>query len=147
MKPKKFENNAVAEVFKTYPVAIRKKLLLIRQLIFDTSSKLDNVGELEETLKWGEPSYLTKQSKGGSTIRLGWKKSQKDQYAIYFNCHTTLVDTFKEIYGDLFKYSGNRSIFFNKTDDIPWNELAHCITMSLTYHFDRKKQQPKRRCK
>ena len=86
---------------------------------------------LEETLKWGEPSYLTK---GGGTIRMDWKKSKPDQYAMYFNCKTKLVYTFKELYKDEFKYEGNRAIVFHKNDKIPINELKHCILLSLTYH-------------
>ena len=38
---------------------MRKKLLHLRQIILDTASETEGVNELEETLKWGEPSYLT----------------------------------------------------------------------------------------
>jgi len=43
-------------VFNTYPNGIKKKLLLLRQLILDTASETEGVGDLEETLKWGQPS-------------------------------------------------------------------------------------------
>jgi len=133
----KITNPEVAEVFNQYPKHLREKLMFLRQLIIDTASETEEVGELEETLKWGEPSYLTKT---GSTIRINWKKSKPEQYAVYFHCKTKLIDTFKELYRDVFKFEGNRAIIFNEGDEIPINELKHCISISLTYH--RRKKLP-----
>ena len=65
------ENPEVAEVFNMYPKRMRQKLMLLRQLVLDTASETEGIITLEETLKWGEPSYVTK---GGSTIRMGWKE-------------------------------------------------------------------------
>lgn len=127
----KIENPEVAEVFKNYPKHIRKRLMLLRRLVLDTASETEGVNAVEEALKWGEPSYLTK---GGSTIRIDWKQSKPDQYAMYFHCKTKLVDTFKELYRDKFKFEGNRAIVFGEGDEIPIKELKHCISLSLTYH-------------
>ena len=127
----KIKNKEVEKVFNNYPEEMREKLMFLRRLVIETAEETDGVKSLEETLKWGEPSYLTK---GGSTIRMDWKKSKPDQYAMYFNCKTKLVDTFKERYKDEFKYEGNRAIVFHKNDTIPINELKHCILLSLTYH-------------
>lgn len=55
MKP--FDNDAVSETFAGYPPRIRRKLLGLRSLIFEVAAATDGVGELEETLKWGEPAY------------------------------------------------------------------------------------------
>ena len=134
----KFENPQVAEVFNAYPNGIKEKLLLLRQLILDTASETEGVGELEETLKWGQPSYLTTQSKSGSTIRIDSIKSDDQKYAIYFNCKTTLVDTFREIYPDQFHFEGNRSIVFDLDNDVPINELSDCISIALTYHLKKR---------
>ena len=125
------ENYGAAEKFGTYPDKIRKKLLFLRKLILDTASELNDIDHVEETLKWGEPSYVTK---SGSTIRIDWKESSPKQYAMYFNCRTKLVETFKELYVDRFKFEGNRAIVFGENDEIPVNELKHCISLSLTYH-------------
>jgi hypothetical protein len=125
------ENTKVAAVFEHYPINIQKKLFYLRQLILDTGSETDGVDSVEETLKWGEPSYV---SKTGSTIRLGWKKSNPSQFALYFNCKTKLVETFREIYRDTFIFEGNRAIVFNENDDISVDELKQCIASSLTYH-------------
>ncbi|MCL1698170.1 MULTISPECIES: DUF1801 domain-containing protein [unclassified Lysinibacillus] len=125
------ENSKVEEVFKQYPKHIQSKLLILRQLILDTALETESVDHMEETLKWGEPSYITKK---GSTIRIGWKQSRPDQYAMYFNCNTKLIDTFKEVYRDVFNYEGNRAIVFDENDEIPVNEIKQCIALALTYH-------------
>lgn len=125
------ENIKVERVFEQYPKHIQPKILLLRQLILDTVIETEGIDNVDETLKWGEPSYITKK---GSTIRIGWKQSTPDQYAMYFNCKTRLVDTFKEVYRDLFDYEGNRAIIFGINDEIPVNELKQCIALALTYH-------------
>ncbi len=135
-KRRKFEDPAVAAVFKAYPRETKEKLLVLRQLIFDTAAATEGVGELDETLKWGQPSYVTK-SKSGSTIRIDRIDSQAGRYAMYFHCQTTLVDTFKEIFRDKFSYEGNRSIVFDGDDKIPVKALSHCISLALTYHLDK----------
>lgn len=120
----------VENTFRSYPQDIRDKLFFLRELIFETAKEIGIEKELEETLKWGEPSYL---HKNGSTIRIAWRTSQANQYAIYFHCKTTLVETFKELY-PAFTFENNRAIVFDRDDPIPVNELKHCIELSLNYH-------------
>ncbi len=131
-------NPEVATVFDSYPQKIRKKLIYLRQLILVTASSIEGVGEIEETLKWGEPSYLTPKTKSGSTIRIAWKQSQGEQYSIYFKCTANLVSAFKEKYPKEFKYGGNRSIDFNIDDKVPEKALKRCIALALTYHLNKK---------
>ena len=127
----KIENPEVARVFDGYPEPVRKKMLRLRQIVLDTASETEGVDALEETLKWGEPSYL---AKCGSTIRMDWKARAPDQYAMYFNCNTSLIATFKDVYGDVFTFERNRAIIFGETDELPVTELKHCISLALTYH-------------
>lgn len=136
--PKKIKNPEVAAVFQSYPRKIRVKLMFLRQLILETAASLKNVGEIEETLKWGEPSYLTPKTKSGSTIRIDSKNSQEEQYAIFFKCTANLVPAFRERYHKKFKFEGNRSIVFNIDEEIPVKELKNCIALSLTYHRNKK---------
>jgi hypothetical protein len=136
MRP--FGNPAVAEIFNAYPGGIRTKLMVLRELIFDVASRTEGVGELEESLRWGEPAYLTAKSKSGSTIRIDRKKPSETQYAIYFHCQTTLVDTFRTEFPTEFEYDGNRSIVFDARDAIPLKELSICIAMALTYHHRKR---------
>ena len=124
-------SNDVSEKIKKYPNNVQIKLEFLRNLILEAASETEVVNKIEETLKWSEPSFVTKT---GSTIRIGWRENHPDQYAIYFNCKTKLVDTFRERYKNTFKFEGNRAIIFNMDENIPVEELKHCIELSLTYH-------------
>jgi hypothetical protein len=142
MKP--FSDPVVEAHFRNYPALVRKKLLAIRELIFDVAARTEGVGELLETLKWGEPAYVTEHSKSGSTVRVDWKSKTPGKYAVYFNCNTGLVDTFKTMFPEDFKYEGRRAIIFEVDERIPKDALAVCIAASLTHHA-KKKQLSSRR--
>lgn len=131
-----FRDPTVQRAFEAYPAPARDRLLELRELIFATAAETVGVGELEETLKWGEPAYLTSASKSGSTIRIAWKKTAPMQYAIYFNCNTTLVDTFRSVFPHDFDFEGNRALVFDQSATVPADALAFCIASALTYHRD-----------
>jgi len=118
--------------FKSYPKDIEPKIMHLRDLILETASANDSIAVIEETLKWGEPSYLTKK---GSTIRIDWKEKTPGQYAIYFKCTSKLVPTFKKLYGDNFNYENNRAILFKLNEKVPEKQLKECIAMALQYHL------------
>ncbi|WAJ69220.1 DUF1801 domain-containing protein [Catenovulum adriaticum] len=119
----------VQRKFKTYPKDAFIALMATRKLIIKTA-KDDGINGLTETLKWGEPSYI---SSIGSTIRFDWKEKTPQQYYIYFHCQTKLIACFKELYGDIFVYDGNRAIVFKLGQEIPINALTHCISLALRY--------------
>ncbi len=124
-------NPKVEEVFNTYPKLVRSRIEYLRKLILKTAEEIEGIRTIEETLKWGEPSYLVKK---GSTIRIDWKKKKPRQYAMYFKCTSKLVETFKVVYKDTFNYEGNRAIVFELNGKVPQTELKKCITAALTYH-------------
>ena len=130
------ENPAVRAVFESYPEPIREQLMALRQTLLE-AAEAEDVGEVEETLKWGQPSYLAKQ---GSTVRMGWRADEPQRYGLYFTCTTNLVDTFKMLYGDLFQFEGNRAILFEDGEALPIEELKHCMAIALSYH--RRKHLP-----
>ena len=125
------ENKDVKSTIQLYPNKIQDKLLVVREMIFTLQSQYPEIGAIEETLKWGEPSYL---AKSGSTIRIAWRKSTPDKYGIFFNCKSKLIDTFKEIYPTTFSYEGNRAIILDSKQKLPIAELSHCLLLALTYH-------------
>jgi len=132
------QNPALDAVFSAYPKPVKAKLLALRRLIFDTAKTTSGVGALEEALKWGQPSYLTSESKSGSTIRIDQVKAEAGQYAVYFHCQTDLVETFRELYPEL-RYGGNRSILLDAADKLPETALRHCVALALTYHLRKRK--------
>jgi len=134
---KKFADRNVASVFAGYPAAVRIKLLALRRLVFEVAASTDGVGRLTETLKWGQPSYLTQETGSGSTVRIDRLKTG-DGYAMYFHCRSGLVDRFRDIYPETFRYEGKRAILFDRRDRLPLRALRHCIALALTHHLRAK---------
>ena len=128
-----FGSGAVGQAFQAVPAPMRRKLLALRRLILETAAETEGVGPIEETLKWGEPAYLTSQTRSGSPVRLGWKKARPGEYAMYFNCQTTLVETFRTLFPEL-RFEGNRAIVFQADEPVPRDVLKFCVAATLTYH-------------
>lgn len=129
--------NIVRQKFESYPDHIKPKMESLRNLIYEVAKSTKGVGKLEETLKWGEPAYLPSQTKSGTTIRIDWKQKNPDQIGIYVSCNTTLIQTFKPMFGNDLKFEGNRAIVLPVNQPLPTKELMICIRMALRYHLDK----------
>jgi uncharacterized protein DUF1801 len=145
---REIRNPDVEAIFSAYLEPVRAKLESLRRLIFATARATEGVGALEETLKWGQPSYLTTATNSGSTIRIAPvksdpMKSDPGKYAMYFHCQTNLVATFRDIYPRELTYGGNRSILFEANEAIDEEALRHCISLALTYHARKSANPPK----
>lgn len=125
---------AVAEVLSRYPAQLRARLLEIREMIFAAAAETGGAGPLTETLRWGEPAYLTQISKSGTTIRLGTTRSAPEACAVLFNCKTTLVETFRTHFPDDFAFEGNRALVMPVNRPLPHEALKLCLRAALTYH-------------
>jgi len=128
-----FKDPDVEAKFASFPEPARTGLLTLRSLIFETAETTLNVGALEETLKWGQPAYLTSETKSGSTIRLGLPK--QGGFAIYTHCQTTILLDFRSIFPDDFVYEGNRAIHFKDDEALSVEKLRLLIRSALTYHL------------
>ena len=122
-------DKAVKERFDQYPENARIRLEELRNLVFQVASELE-LGEVDETLKWGEPSYSVKT---GSPIRMDWKLKSPNNYYLFFNCQTKLVDTFQELYGDELVFQGNRAIVLPLSKPLPETVIKSCLELALTY--------------
>ncbi|MFK8036764.1 MAG: DUF1801 domain-containing protein [Crocinitomicaceae bacterium] len=118
-------------VFANYPDFVRDKMQFLRELVIETAKEIPELENLEETLKWGEPSFV---SKNGSTLRMDWKKKIPNQYQMYFKCTSRLIETFRIVFGNFFEYEKNRAIIFKLDQEIPIQELKQCIKATLIYH-------------
>lgn len=127
---------AVQQVFDNYQPEYQKPLLQLRSWLLDTAENTPGVGQLEETLRWSQPSYLTSESKSGSTVRMDWFDDGK--VALFFNCQTTLVESFRSMFGESLMYSKNRAIVFDINKPLPEHEIRQCMQKALTYHLDKK---------
>lgn len=125
-----FKDKTIENIFNAYPEKIREKLLYIREIIFEVEKESKVIWKIEETLKWWEPSYI---NSVWSTVRIDKISWSYTEYAVYFNCKTTLISTFQEIFWNQFTYSWGRALVFNVDDEINRDNLKHCIYLSLTY--------------
>ncbi len=121
----------VADVTADYPSDAKAVFIRVRQLVLDVAKDTVGVDKTEETLKWGEPSYL---AEGGSTVRMKWSDKKPEHFSLYFNCNSILVETFRELYQDEFEYDGNRAMSFSIDKPVPEDALKHCLSMAMQYH-------------
>jgi hypothetical protein len=131
------DNPQVLALLKSYPDNIRNALLGLRRLILETAAGNDRIGDLQETLKWGQPSYLTVRPKTGTTIRIDRDTSAEGDIALYVNCRTSLVSEWRGLFPHL-TFGGDRSVHFRLEAPLPEAPLRQMITMALTYHNVRK---------
>jgi len=129
--------DAVKHKFESYPDDIRSKMIELRSLIYEVAESTDSVGTIEETLKWGEPAYLTTKPKSGTTIRIDWKTKSPEMLGFYVNCSTSLVETYRSIFSDKLYFEGNRAILIPVNESLPKKELMLCIRMALRYRLDK----------
>ncbi len=104
-------------------------MLQLREIVFSVAEDLD-LGDIDETLKWGEPSY---QVKHGSPVRMDWKPKSPNQYFLFFHCQTKLVDTFRELYSEVLEFEGNRAIVLYVNKDLPKKVIRHCVELAMRY--------------
>ena len=124
----------VLQTFQQVPSTHRKTLLDVRELIFEVAQDDPRIGVIEETLRWGEPAYVTSQNKTGSTMRLGIEKGS-GMPALFFNCKTTLVEEFRQQFGGALRYAKNRAVILDNEDGQDTAALKICIAAALKYHL------------
>ncbi len=130
----------VKAVYKSYPREIRDRLYELRELVLEVAAEDELIGPLEETLKWGEPAYLTSATRSGSTIRLAPVRGRDDKVALFFNCQTDLVSTFRDQFGELFEFEGNRAVILDVDGELPVEAVSSCVRSALTYHARKKRR-------
>lgn len=129
----------VADAYAAIPTPIRKSMLLVRERIFTVAQSNAGIGPLTETLKWGEPSYLPRKARIGTTVRLGYSSKRPEQWGVFVSCQTTLIDAYRGLFADELRFEGNRGIILRAADKPPLDTLDVCIEMALTYHVSKRK--------
>ena len=133
-----FTDPAVEEAFARSPAGVRTALLDLRRLILETAADLPEVGPVAETLKWGQPAYLPKRPRIGTTLRIDALKGRNDGVALFFHCQSRLGEVYRERYGDTLTVVGDRSIELEADGALPREALKHCIALALTYHLRKR---------
>ncbi|MCF2905120.1 DUF1801 domain-containing protein [Octadecabacter sp. CECT 8868] len=127
-----FQTSAVSAAFDDMQDNHRAGLLAIRTLIFEQAHALP-VGRIEETLKWGQPSYATPDTKAGTPIRLGTTKS--GHLAVFTHCQTTVMSDYRALAPPEMKFDGNRAVHLSPDMPIPLAEITPLIRAALTYRL------------
>ena len=136
---REFTGREVRQVFESFDEPVRERLLELRKMILDEAARHPEIGEVQETLKWGQPSYLPVKPRTGSTIRLGCHSTKAGKVGLYFNCNSSLADDYQQLYPGVFEYEGRRAILLGLTGAFEEKPLRHCIALALTYHLNKKR--------
>ncbi len=128
-----FASPAVAVAYQALPATARDAAMTLRDLIFQVAADTPEAGEIEETLRWGQPSYITPKTKAGSTLRIGATKA--GEAAIFAHCGTQIISTYAATFPQMDRIEGNRAVIFGSADDIAPGRLRLLIRHGLTYHL------------
>ena len=134
MTARPFDDPAVAAAFDALPAPQRERLLVVRDLVFETAAANPAIGALAESLKWGEPAYRPVRARTGTTVRLGISPGAPGACAVLVNCKTSLMATYRDLYPDQFGFEGERALVLDLGRPLPMEALSHCLSLALTYH-------------
>ncbi|WP_299499131.1 hypothetical protein [uncultured Roseobacter sp.] len=123
----------IAEKTASWPVPARDLFCRIRETVHDAAARAE-IGPLTETLKWGQPSWLPRKPRIGTTLRCGWDPDTPEQFSLYVHCQTTLIETMKTLYPNAFEYDGNRAMRMPLNGPSSLHAIDHCAFLTLTYH-------------
>lgn len=125
-------SDEIRAVFLQFDSASRGPLEDARATILEIAAELEPVRDIEESLKWGQPSYQPK-PKTGTPIRLGVSKSGAP--TLFVHCQTTLVaDLAADNVHDLATID-NRAVVLPKENVATHPGLRGFIRAALTYHL------------
>ncbi len=120
------------------PEQLAERLVQLRQLVLEAASENPAIGPLEETVKWGEPAFLTAATGSGTTVRINRHKKSPDKYAFYVHCQTDLIERYRQLYEGELTFDSNRAVVFDSREELPVDAVKHCIGMALTYHLRKR---------
>lgn len=135
MPARPFATPQVAAAFEAFGPTQRATLLALRDIVLETAAAHPAVGEIEESLKWGEPAYRPRRARTGTTVRLGVSPKSPHACAIFVNCKTSLLSTYRELYPEVFAFEGERAVIVPASGILPADAVGHCVSLALTYHL------------
>ncbi|GAB5470894.1 MAG: hypothetical protein Kilf2KO_39240 [Rhodospirillales bacterium] len=135
----------IRAAFDSLPPETRGLCEALRGLALQVAEEHPEIGPLTETLKWGEPAYLTEATGAGSTLRI-WRSKGDRRPALFVNCQTTLVEQFKAHYPATFDYRDSRAVVLTSPVEEVREALKHCMALTFTYRLRKRRplQSPHR---
>lgn len=123
---------------RNLPTHTAGTLFKLRDLIFKIAEKHPEIGPIEESLKWGQPSYAPQKKCTGTPIRLGTIKDAPHKLGLFVHCQTDIIENFRLKHNTLFEWDKTRALIIDSTKPIPFAALETFILMALTYHIKKK---------
>lgn len=123
-----FACDQIAAAFDLPDEQARKGLMALRSLIFETAASLPEVDSVEEALRWGQPSYI---SRKGTPLRLGVPKSAR--FGLFVHCQSRVIPNYLERYPAWDRVEGTRAVLFDRPDQIEPFRHGWLIRHALTY--------------
>ena len=117
----------------TWSAAAQDHLWACRTLFHIIAAEADT-GPLDETLKWGQPSWRPQKPRTGATLRMDWAAKTPNRLSFYVDCKTDLAARMRDIYPDLPVNDGQRHLGIDLAQPLPEQALSHLAEMTFTYH-------------
>ncbi len=108
--------------------------------LFHQIAEETEVGRLDETLKWGQPSWRPIKPRTGSTLRAGWDAARPDQLSLFVDCKTDLAARMRDNYPDLPANDGQRQLGISLGAPLPKQAIMHLAQMTFTYHLAKRRR-------
>lgn len=124
----------IEATFASLPTQSRAQALALRYIILDVGATLPQTGGITECLKWGQPAYLPKRARVGTTLRIG---ADERSVALYVPCTTSLVDGWRAHHPGQ-RYLKNRGISFALDAALPAAFIAQLVAAALCYHLEKR---------
>ncbi|MFK7835058.1 MAG: hypothetical protein AB8B60_02450 [Sulfitobacter sp.] len=106
--------------------------------LFHEIAEENDLGPLDETLKWGQPSWRPTRPRTGSTLRMGWSAAHPDRLSFFVDCKTDLASRMRDMYPDLPQNDGRRQLGIDLGKDLPLQAVSHMAQMTLAYHLRKR---------
>ncbi len=124
-------NADVAAFFDALDPPLRRQLLGVRGAILAAAAGLPNPVAVDETLKWGEPSYRLTGKGRGTAVRIN--HSASGEIVLLFHCKTALVARIRERFGATLAYDSNRAVILRGDQGSDATLIGDLATHSFTY--------------
>ena len=119
----------------------QRTLWQCRAMFHDVAEKA-GAGPLDETLKWGQPSWRPMKPRTGSTLRIDWSPKYPSRLSLYVDCKTDLAARMQILYPDLPENDGQRHLAVALDAPLPEQAIAHLADMTFTYHRTKSRTAP-----
>ena len=123
---------SVDAYFAQLPQAPQTALKSLRNIIRVAAAET-GTAPLTESLKWGQPSFAPPK-RSGTPIRLSWSAKSPERVELLVHCQTTLVEEWREMFGDALIFDGSRAVHLPLDAPLPTEALHQMAAMALRYH-------------